>query len=136
MISREIKPALVIVVDALAARSASRLAATFQLSDTGVSPGSGVNGCEREISRDTLGVPVISLGVPTVMDAAALAADVMHMGRREAEKTMGESEPRLFVTPNNIDMLIESASSVMALAINGALHPKLSADEIESFMSG
>ncbi|MBQ1435196.1 MAG: GPR endopeptidase [Clostridia bacterium] len=120
-----IKPALVVVVDALAARSAGRLASTFQLSDTGVAPGSGVGGTAREISRASLGVSVISIGVPTVMDASAVMRG----------DDGGENASGLFVTPNNIDVLIEAASSMIALGLNCALHPALSPDEIESLMS-
>ncbi|MBQ3379346.1 MAG: GPR endopeptidase [Clostridia bacterium] len=135
VLTRAIKPALVIAVDALAARSASRLAATFQLSDTGVSPGSGVSGNEREISESALGVRVISIGVPTVMEAAALAADVADVGREDAAKRMEGFDPNMFVTPNNIDVLVEAASSIIALGLNCALHPALSPQEIESLMS-
>lgn len=135
MLVARIRPALVIAIDALAARSISRLATTFQISDAGVAPGSGVSLRHSELSEDTLGVRVISIGVPTVVDAATLAADVLNRARAEVADDMEEIDANLFVTPNNIDTLIESASSIIALGVNMALHPKLSREDVEALMS-
>ncbi|MBO7739823.1 MAG: GPR endopeptidase, partial [Oscillospiraceae bacterium] len=74
---KKVRPAAVIAVDALAARRMARICRTVQLSDTGIVPGSGVGNARRELSRKTLGVPVIAIGVPTVVDAGTLAADLM-----------------------------------------------------------
>ncbi len=77
-----VKPAAVVAVDALAARSLSRLGCTVQRSDTGIAPGSGVGNNRRELNRDTLGIPVIAVGVPTVVDAVTLAEELT--GREDA----------------------------------------------------
>ena len=135
LLTERIKPSLVIAVDALAARSVSRLATTFQISDTGLIPGGGVCRRSGELSRETLGVPVISLGVPTVVDAATLASDVWHYSREKAAENMPKIDANLFVTPNNIDSLIEGASSMIAFGVNMALHPMLSPDEVEALMT-
>ncbi len=71
-----LRPGLVIAVDALAARSVRRLCSTVQIADTGIIPGSGVGNARQALNRETLGVPVIALGVPPVVDAATLAADL------------------------------------------------------------
>ena len=76
-LAREFQPAAVIAVDALAARSLGRLGCTIQLSTSGISPGSGVNNARPQLSRETLGVPVVGIGVPTVVDAGTLAADLL-----------------------------------------------------------
>ncbi len=111
-------PDLVIVIDALASRDAQRLAATVQMSDSGISPGSGVKNSRKEISRATLGVPVIALGVPTVVDSAALVAEALKMvgvSADEAKLSEGES---LFVAPRDIDLVVEVASKIFADAID------------------
>ncbi len=73
----EIKPSLLIVVDALAARDSSRLCRTIQLTDTGIHPGSGVGNSRKELSKETLGLPVIAIGIPTVVDGPVLVADAI-----------------------------------------------------------
>ena len=76
MLCRELSPAAVIAVDALASLSTERLCRTVQLSDAGIVPGSGVGNAREALSRETLGVPVIAVGVPTVVDATAIAAEL------------------------------------------------------------
>lgn len=76
---KQIKPNFVIVVDALAAKAINRVNTTIQLSDAGISPGSGVGNKRKEISSDTIGIPVISVGVPTVVDAVTISSDVIDM---------------------------------------------------------
>ncbi|ARI77006.1 GPR endopeptidase [Halobacillus mangrovi] len=90
-IIEEIKPDFVVVIDALASRSISRINATIQLSDTGIHPGSGVGNKRKEISKETYGIPVISIGVPTVVDAVTITSDTIdyvlkHFGREWKEK--------------------------------------------------
>ena len=117
-LTRELKPAAVIAVDALAARSAERLCATFQLTDTGVTPGSGVGNARMELSRATLGVPVIALGVPTVIESGTLAAEL----------TGSETPPgSFFVTPRDVDSKVADAAKLAAAALNMALHEGLTA---------
>ena len=119
-LTRELRPAAVIAVDALAARSAERLCATFQLTDTGVTPGSGVGNARRELSRATLGVPVIALGVPTVIEAGTLAEE---LSGTETER--GD----FFVTPRDVDSKVADAAKLAAAALNLALHEGLTPRE-------
>ncbi|ELK45509.1 UNVERIFIED_CONTAM: GPR endopeptidase [Halobacillus marinus] len=90
-IIEEIKPDFVLVIDALASRSINRINATIQLSDTGIHPGSGVGNKRKEISKETYGIPVLSIGVPTVVDAVTITNDTIdyvlkHFGREWKEK--------------------------------------------------
>lgn len=119
---RETQPQTVIAVDALASLSTERLGTTVQLSDTGISPGSGVGNRRGEISSDSLGVPVIAVGVPTVVDAATIAKDYSG-GNFFAERGF-------MVTPKEIDLLIDSASRIVAGGINIALNPDLPIEDI------
>lgn len=131
-----IKPAAVIAIDALASRSLSRLGCTVQLADTGISPGSGVGNKRKELSRETLGVPVIAMGVPTVVDAMTLAADLL--GEEDADRLLTKIQPdgrAMMVTPREIDMLIDRAAFLCSLAVNTALQPTLSPDDILALVS-
>ena len=123
---RSLRPAAVITVDALAARSLQRLGCTIQIADTGIVPGSGVGNARLEISKNTLGVPVIALGVPTVVDAATLVSELA-----EIDNPPPESE-QMMVTPREVDLLIERASKLCAMAINRALQPHM---EVEDFLA-
>ncbi len=118
-------PDFVITVDALAARSAERLGKTVQMCNTGIVPGSGVGNSRQEISRRTVGVPVISIGVPTVVDAAAFVADC-----RGDEADISESGFGMMVTPKEVDLMIERASKLTALAINCALQPGITPEDM------
>lgn len=118
-------PDFVITVDALAARSAERLGRTVQMCNTGIVPGSGVGNSRQEISKRTVGVPVISIGVPTVVDAAAFVADC-----KGDESGISESGFGMMVTPKEVDLMIERASKLTALAINCALQPEISPEDM------
>lgn len=124
-IVREIAPDAVLAVDALAARDPERLGRTVQLSDTGICPGSGVNAARAALSRETLGVPVIALGVPTVVDSATLTLDVLERaGCLPQEGEMEEalrSARRFFVSPREIDLLVRASGLLLAGAIGRAL---------------
>lgn len=121
-----LKPDAVITVDALAARSVSRLGNTVQMCSTGIVPGSGVGNARQEISKKTLGVPVIAVGVPTVVDAATLIADCSGQ-----DDTLLPDEMRMMmVTPREIDLMIERAAKLTALAINCALQPEISPEDM------
>ncbi|MBO5858406.1 MAG: GPR endopeptidase [Clostridia bacterium] len=121
-----LKPDAVITVDALAARSVSRLGNTVQMCSTGIVPGSGVGNARQEISEKTLGVPVIALGVPTVVDAATLITD--YSG--QAEASLPDGTQNMMVTPREIDLMIERAAKLTALAINCALQPDISPEDM------
>ena len=101
----QVQPALVIAIDALASRRVGRVCATVQLSDTGIIPGSGVGNHRSALNRETLGVPVVAIGVPTVVDSATLAADLLEesgITDIDEEKLRG-GQQNLMVTPRDID---------------------------------
>lgn len=112
-----VRPDCVIAVDALASGELDRLCRNVQICDSGIAPGSGVGNDRAELNRESLGVPVIAVGVPTVIDAAAFCAD--------------ESAAGLFVTPRNIDELVRSVSKLVAYGLNLALHPGLSIADVD-----
>ena len=129
-----VRPAAVIVIDALAARSVHRLGCTVQLSDTGISPGAGVGNHRQPLNRDTLGVPVIGIGVPTVVDAATVAFDC---GLPEEEiENIAPKAAGLIVTPREIDLLIARAARLLAAGINRALQPDYDPLELISLALG
>lgn len=133
---KEIAPDFVIVIDALASRSVSRLGTTVQISNVGISPGSGIMNKRKELSKNSLGVPVIAIGVPTVVDAMTLALDVSGMDYDSLDKNKIEPKGRsMMVTPKEIDLIIQRASKVVALAINSALQPEMSLEDIMSLVS-
>ncbi len=128
---RGIGPSAVIVIDALSSRRLSRLGTTVQLTDTGLSPGSGVGNKRAEISLSTLGVPVIAIGVPTVVDGATLIADWLDSYGIDPRKTpQFDRERFMMVTPKEVDLLIDRAAEVVAMGINCALQPTLDEQEL------
>ncbi len=129
-VCREVSPAAVIVVDALAARSMERLGCTVQLCDTGIAPGSGVGNDRRPLNRELLGVPVIGLGVPTVVDVATLVAAYLP----EAQLPDAGQTP-MMVTPREIDLTISRAARLLAMSINRALQPAYSPRDLISVAS-
>lgn len=126
-----IHPACVIAVDALASRSVQRLCRTVQLANTGIAPGSGVGNHRWALDQESLGVPVIAIGVPTVVEAATLAADLMGL---EDLPQLGEGKD-LLVTPKDIDSQVNDLSKVIAYGINLALHPGLMLSDLEMLLS-
>lgn len=118
-----LKPDVVITVDALAARSVARLGNTVQMCTTGIVPGSGVGNARQEINEKTVGVPVIAIGVPTVVDAATLVADYSGTDCAEDAKSM-------MVTPREVDLMIERAAKLTALSINCALQPDIAPEDM------
>lgn len=137
----EIKPKCVILIDSLASRRLNRLATTVQLSDSGISPGSGVSNKRAELSKESLGVPVISIGVPTVVDAATLAYDLLeeHHGSEDEtfaaviEKILVGSGKDMFVTPKDNDVITLKLSNLLANAINIAIH-QMDISELKDFI--
>ncbi len=127
---KRISPCCVIVIDALASRSTGRLGTTVQICDTGVAPGSGVGNRRRGINCETLGVPVIAVGVPTVVDALTMAADVFEKAGVELPETDFSEHRQMMVTPKEIDSLIDKAAHLIAMGINTALQKELTAGEI------
>ncbi|MBQ2113868.1 MAG: GPR endopeptidase [Selenomonadales bacterium] len=148
-VAEHVQPAVVIAVDALASSSSERVATTVQLSDTGIHPGSGVGNRRCGIDKETMGVPVIAIGVPTVIYASTIALDVLHglentgqvacrfaRGERVTEDrrrailrdNMPERLSRLMVTPRDIDSLIADMARIIARSINKALYPSMTED--------
>lgn len=119
-----ISPSLVIAVDALAARSVERLGTTVQLADVGLAPGSGVGNKRAELTQASLGVPVVSIGVPTVVDAGTLAADL------SGQEAKDNAPDNMIVTPREIDLLVDHAARLLADGINRALYPGLDKDDL------
>ncbi len=129
-----VKPCCVVTIDALAAGSVSRLGKTVQMSDTGISPGSGIGNTRKRIDEDYLGVPVVAVGIPTVVDAVSLACEICgseadNLGDDSLSKGRG-----LVVAPKDIDLLVKNASYILALALNCALQPELSPEELYALM--
>lgn len=120
--AESIKPDVIIAVDALAARSCSRLASTIQISDSGIQPGSGIGNRRTAISKETVGFPVIALGVPTVVDSSTLVYDALEeAGVHEispALRDVLENGRRFFVSPKESDILVEEMSTLLAAAID------------------
>ena len=132
-IIKETKPDLLIVIDALAARSVSRLTTTIQITDTGISPGAGVGNNRNALNLQSIGIPVIAVGVPTVVDAATIVNDIMeeslkNKGFSEGEiyQFLAEMNERkvnnMFVTPKNIDDSIHRISYTISEALNGIFY--------------
>ena len=140
-----VKPDAVIAVDALAARSSKRIASTIQITDTGITPGSGVGNHRKALDRRTLGVPVIAVGVPLVVYASTIASDALcALGEGEVEeeriaacveRVVSEKLGEMIVTPRDVDALVERMAGVLADGINQALHPSLSSSEIAQLMA-
>ncbi len=127
----EIKPCFLIVIDALASRYLKRLGCTVQMCDSGIEPGAGVGNARKEISRKTLGVPVIAIGVPTVVDAATLVTDLTGGSGKIAEP----DGRQMIVTPREVDLLISRAASLIADCINRSLHPQINPELIKELLS-
>ena len=135
-LTERLQPAAVIAVDALASRRTERVCAALQLSDSGIVPGSGVGNHRAALNRDTLGVPVIAVGVPTVVDAATLAADLLEaagIGDIDPER-LRSGQQGLMVTPRDIDLQVRELGKVIGYAINWALQD-LEIEEINALLS-
>ena len=139
-----VKPDAVIAVDALAARSSQRICSTIQVTDTGITPGSGVGNHRRALTHETLGVPVIAVGVPMVVYAWSIAADALaSLGTGEEEERIAACVQRvvsaqlgeMIVTPREVDALVERMAGIVADGINQALHPLLTGREIAQLMA-
>lgn len=131
---RRIRPSALIVVDALASRRLERLGCTLQISDTGISPGAGVGNHRVRIDRSTMGVPVIAIGVPTVVDALTLAFDLLEVDdeRRSVElsRSVSPEGRAMVVTPKEVDLLIDRAARLISLSINMALQDAVAVEDL------
>lgn len=119
-------PEVIIVVDSLAARNIERVSTTIQITDTGISPGAGMGNNRRGINKETTGVKVIAIGVPTVIDATTIVRDVLADNTHstdEIERYVEEHDQQMIVTSTDIDMIIKEFSDIIATGINKTLHP-------------
>ncbi|MDE7262387.1 MAG: GPR endopeptidase, partial [Oscillospiraceae bacterium] len=133
--AEHVKPAAVVVIDALAARSLDRLCSTIQVSDTGLIPGSGVGNHRQALTRETLGVPVISIGVPTVVSVETAAKDLLAQAGGDEEK-LGRLEGKgLFVTPDSIDAKVRELARVVGYGLDLVLQPTLEPDDLEALLA-
>ena len=127
-------PDCVIAIDALAARSTDRLCTTIQLSDTGIVPGSGIGNARTAVDHATLGVPVIAVGVPTVVDAETFVWEHLEQGTAPGP-TLSRHTKQMMVTPREIDTRVADLSKLIGYGINFALHPDLTRSDMELFLS-
>ncbi len=138
-----IKPKMLIVIDALASRSIERISSTIQISDTGIVPGAGVGNTRKQISEETLGIPVIAIGIPTVVEAATIAADSIDLFIEKLQKEAKSNDYlnklkeddkyedvkealmpgdfNFIVTPKEIDDLIENMAQIVSAGINDSV---------------
>lgn len=130
-VAERVQPSAVVAVDAMASRSLSRLCRTFQLSDTGIVPGSGACNPRRQLNRQTLGVPVIALGVPTVVEARTLALDLVPDGKLDEKST---PDAGMLVSPKDIDLQVGKCAKVLGYALNLALQGQMTAAEMEQYL--
>ena len=131
---KRIRPNSVVVIDALASRRLERLGTTLQISDAGISPGAGVGNHRTRINKDTIGVPVISVGVPTVVDVQTLAGDLLGLERQGELENLPKLSRNMVVIPREIDLLTERASRLLGFALNAALQDRFSLSELVELM--
>lgn len=139
-----VKPQLIIIIDALASRSIERISSSIQIADTGIVPGAGVGNARKELTQSTLGVPVIAIGIPTVVEAATIAADSLTLFIKKVQEqaqsneflnqlqeedkyemikeVLSPSDYNFIVTPKEIDNLIENMKDIVARGINFAVN--------------
>jgi len=166
-LKEKLNPDLIIIIDSLAARNISRINSTIQISDTGITPGSGINNINNkkqnlDLNKKNLGCDIISIGVPTVIDAGTLISDtidkildIMILSNKKSfeqdffmaldkldsqkkynliKKILSPYENNMFVTPKEVDDIIERLSNIIANAINIALHEKITLQDINKFI--
>lgn len=139
-IVEKIKPDAIIAIDALISRDISRLFKTIQISDTGITPGAGVGNSRKEISKNTMGIPVIAIGVPTLVEAATIVADSIDLISKQFEEfkdlqdaskedkyrlikaVLEPSKYNLAVTPKEVDSLVDNMKLIIAHGINSTFN--------------
>ncbi len=137
-IVKKVRPTALVVIDALASRRLSRLGCTLQISDTGISPGSGVQNNRKKITKDSVGIPVIALGVPTVVDAVTLVSDLLDVDDEKTSQDLSEvlspDNRSMVVTPKEIDLLIDRASRLVSMSLNVALQSDVDVNLLEALL--
>ena len=129
---KRIRPTAVIAIDALASRRVERIGRTLQISDAGIAPGAGVGNHRVKINRDTIGVPVIAIGVPTVVDARTFAGDLL--GEARAHSLRFPEYPQMVVIPREIDLLTDRASRLLGFSLNAAMQNAFELKDLVSLM--
>ncbi len=143
-VSCQIEPEVIFAIDALASRKTERIGSSVQISNTGIAPGSGLGNHRNELTKKTLGMEVIAIGMPMVTYASTIACDLLEAA---FDKTVEEEDIRLvfraieaangaelIVTPKNIDVLSEKAAVLLALSLNLALNPDFPQEKIDNLM--
>ncbi len=130
-----VAPSAVIAVDALATGRLSNLSRTIQVTDTGIIPGSGVGNARNELSRRTLGVPVIAVGVPTVVDGATIAHEICEQAGVSGCEALDDLARPVLVTSRDIDREAADVARVIGYSINMALHPQMSVEDVDLYLS-
>ena len=135
-VTEKLSPTLIIAVDALASRRFSRLCRTVQIADTGIVPGSGVGNSRAAVDEKTLGVPVVAIGVPTVVDAGTLASD---LSSRAGVNFLPPEDYRrwggdMIVTPKDIDAKVEDIAKLVGYGINLALHDGITVEDVNMYV--
>ena len=145
---QQIKPACLIVVDALAARSISSIMSSIQICNTGIRPGSGVQNKRQAVNQAYLGVPVIAIGIPTVVHGATiiresvelclqrLAANVPGLPEEALQTLLEPFADNLVMTPKEADVLVPLAARLIAAGITRALHPGADEQSFSQYMQG
>ena len=132
----KVKPDFIIVIDALASLRLSRLCKTVQITDTGIVPGSGVGNARAAITRETMGVPVVAIGVPTVVDIATIIRSFADdSGIDISPEKLSEYSEKLLVTPKDIDIHVSDIGRILGYAINSVLQSGMSIEEMDEFLS-
>ena len=131
---RRIRPNAVVAIDALASRRVERLGCTLQISDAGISPGAGVGNHRTTINRETIGVPVIAIGVPTVVDARTFADDLLGESLEAQSLSRQRIDGDLIVIPREIDLLTERAARLLGFSLNAAMQNAFDLRELVSLM--
>ena len=131
------RPSAVIAIDALSARACGRIGTAIQITDTGILPGSGVGNHRAGLTRDTLGVPVVAIGVPTVVYSAVIVRDALAALRAEHPEELARqlTDQDMVVTPREIDQMVGELGQVLSMGINLALQPRMDANEIATLMN-
>lgn len=129
-VSEKTCPSFIIAIDALAARSLDRLCRTVQITDTGITPGSGVGNSRAALNCETIGVPVIAVGVPTVVDMRTIVADLQPL---KSIEQIGDAN-QMIVTPRNIDSDVACISRLIGYSLNLALHEGLTISDIDMLL--
>lgn len=128
------KPACVVVLDALASRSLDRVCTTVQLTDTGISPGSGVGNCRAAFDRTTLGVPVLAVGVPTVVEASTLLEDVLEENNVKNGKNPIIGDHTMVVSPKDIDARVGRIARLLGFGVSLGVNRSLRVEDVSCFV--